>query len=142
MKGDNVVVCGGGMSGCELALELAEEGKKVTIVDMMPAVAQDAARFNGMTLMQKLAALSVDIKVNTKVVAFNENGVVAECNGESMVIPADTIVHAFGIKPNNELGFELMKKYPGIVQIIGDAEKVNCIYDAVHSGYNAGVSIY
>ena len=34
--GDTVVVCGGGLSGMESALELSNEGKKVTVVDMIP----------------------------------------------------------------------------------------------------------
>jgi heterodisulfide reductase subunit A-like polyferredoxin len=34
VKGDNIIVCGGGASGCDGALELAKDkGKKVTIVE-------------------------------------------------------------------------------------------------------------
>lgn len=141
VKGENVVVCGGGMSGCELALELAEAGKKVTIVDMLPSMANDAARFNGVTLMAKLNANGVRMLTNTRVKAFTPAGVVVEREGKEETLPADTAVHAFGIKPNNAFGLELMKAYPGIVQIIGDANKVNCIYDAVHAGYNAASSL-
>ena len=34
--GERVVVCGGGLSGTESALQLAMDGKKVTVVDMLP----------------------------------------------------------------------------------------------------------
>ena len=34
--GDNVVVCGGGLSGSECALGLAMQGRKVNVVDMLP----------------------------------------------------------------------------------------------------------
>jgi 2-enoate reductase len=34
--GDKVVVIGGGMIGCETAVWLAEQGKQVTVVEMMP----------------------------------------------------------------------------------------------------------
>lgn len=33
--GDNVVVCGGGITGLECALALAQEGKSVTVVDQL-----------------------------------------------------------------------------------------------------------
>ena len=37
IKGENIVVCGGGVSGCDGALEMASEmGKKVTVVEMLP----------------------------------------------------------------------------------------------------------
>ena len=141
VTGEKVVICGGGMSGCELALELAEKGKKAAVVDMLPTVAGDAARFNGITLMTKLAKLGVEIVTNTKVKEFAPDAVVAERDGKEIRIPADTIVHAFGIRPNNALGMEMLKAYPGKVLVIGDADKVNCIYDAVHAGYNAAASL-
>ena len=40
--GDEVVVLGGGLAGCEAAIHLAQEGKKVTIVEMRDELAQDA----------------------------------------------------------------------------------------------------
>ena len=37
--------------------------------------------------------------------------------------------------------YSTLSKYPGRVQIIGDADKVNCIFDGIHAGYNAGCSL-
>jgi len=141
VKGENIVVCGGGMSGCEFAVEMAEKGRKVTVIDMLPALATDAAMFNGFTLMTKMMTLGVSMLTDTKVKAFSDEGVVVERDGKEELIPADTAIHAFGISANNSLGKKLMGKYPGRVQIIGDAYKVNCIYDAVHAGYNAAQSL-
>lgn len=141
IKGDQIVVCGGGMSGCELALELAEAGKQVSVIEMKSRFATDAAAFNGMTLLTKMIKLGVKLCGDTKVKKFTEEGVVVEKDGEEITFPADTIVHAFGIRPNNTLAGELMKKYPGIVTVIGDAKRVNCIYDAVRDGYYAATSL-
>lgn len=141
VKGDNVVICGGGLSGCELALELSENGKKVTVIEMKSRFAADAAAFNGMTLLTKLYQKGVRLCADTTVKSFGTEGVVAEKDGQKIVYPADTVVHAFGMKPNSELGDKLMDKYPGIVQVIGDARKVRCIYDAVRDGYNAALSL-
>ena len=139
--GENIVVCGGGLSGCEIGLELAQAGKKVTVVEMREKLAVDAAAFNGWALQTKLAMAGVNMLTNTTVKKFASEGVVVEKDGEEMVLPADSVVHAFGIRSDEALGFELMKKYPGRVQIIGDANAVNCIFDAVHDGYNAAMSL-
>lgn len=141
VKGENVVVCGGGMSGCELALELAEAGKKVTVIEMKSRFAADAAAFNGMTLLTKLSQYGVQLCADMKVKSFGAEGVVVEKDGQEKVYPADTVVHAFGMRSNGRLGEKLMEKYPGIVQIIGDAKKVRCIYDAIRDGYNAALSL-
>lgn len=141
VKGDTVVVCGGGMSGCELALELAQQGKKVTVLDAMPMLAKDCVMINLMNLMREMYMNGINMMPNTKVIKFTEDGVLVETEEGEKLLPSDTAVHAFGIKSVNEFGFELMKKYPGRVLIIGDANKVNCIYDAVHSGYQAASSL-
>lgn len=140
-KGDRIAICGGGLSGCELALELAEAGKKVTVIEMRDSFAVDAAAFMGMVLFRKLNELGVEMLANTTVKSFNAGGVVVENNGAERLIEADTCIHAFGLRPNDALGLELMAKYPGRVQIIGDADKVNCIFDGIHAGYNAGCSL-
>lgn len=112
VKGKNVVVCGGGMSGCELGLELAQAGKKVTIVEMREKLAVDAAAFNGWNLMVELSANGVVQMANTTVKKFSEDGVVVEKDGEETVLPADTVIHAFGIRSEDGLVMELMKMYP------------------------------
>lgn len=140
-NGEKIVVCGGGLSGCELALELAEDGKNVTLVEMRDKIAVDAANFNGWVLQIKLAKAGVKILTDTVVKKMSIDGVTVDNAGTETLLPADSIVHAFGIRSENALGIELMKKYPGRVQIIGDANAVNCIFDAVHDGYNAAMSL-
>lgn len=142
IQGENIVVCGGGLSGCELALELAEDGKKVSVIEMRDKFAPDAATFAGWVLMMKLAGNpNITLIPNTKVMEINDAGVVVEENGATKTIPCDMAVNAFGMRSENELGMKMMQKYPGKVSIIGDANKVKCIFDAVHDGYNAGTSL-
>lgn len=55
IKGDKIVVCGGGESGCGGALELAKDyGKSVTIVEMMDDCARDAMFINKISLFAAL----------------------------------------------------------------------------------------
>ena len=65
--GENVLVAGGGLTGCDTALFLAQEGKKVTIVEMLPNVAFDLnpmSRPALLTCFQKTALASLPIQLS------------------------------------------------------------------------------
>ena len=70
---------------------------------------------------------------NAKVLEFTGDGVVIEEASGVRTLPCDTAVHAFGMRSYNALGKELADKYPDKVEIIGDANKVGCIFDAVRA---------
>ncbi|MBN2080443.1 MAG: FAD-dependent oxidoreductase, partial [Spirochaetes bacterium] len=53
--GQRVAVIGGGMIGAETANHLAHHGKRVTIVEMLPAVAQDEQEYVRLFLLKELA---------------------------------------------------------------------------------------
>ena len=43
--GSHTVIIGGGLVGCELALDLAENGKQVTILEALPEILSAGHRF-------------------------------------------------------------------------------------------------
>ena len=142
IKGDNIVICGGGLSGCEAALELAEEkGKNVTIVEMLGEVAKDAMFINKITLFNKLAENNVTILTNTKVVGITDEGVEVETADGKKFLPADTIISSFGMKPLTEVADKISAKYHNKTRKVGDLYKLGKIGDAIRQGYYAGSSI-
>lgn len=140
-KGNEIVVIGGGLAGSDLALELAENGKKLTILEAGPQIGVGSFGMNIMSLMQRLAVNNVVLYPNTVATKISADGVEAMCEDNKLVIPADTVIYASGIQPENSLGISLMKRYPGIVQLIGDARNGSNVFDAVHDGYNAALSL-
>ncbi len=77
--GENIVICGGGSTGCDGALEIASEmGKKVTIIEMKENCAEDAMFINRISLMNALAANNVTMITQAKVTAITETGVAIE----------------------------------------------------------------
>jgi len=52
--GNSVAIIGGGLVGCELALELAKEGKKVTLIEALPEVAMGEATLNKIAIVKLL----------------------------------------------------------------------------------------
>lgn len=142
VPGDSVVVCGGGLSGCDTALELAMQGKKVTVVEMMSACARDVMPINRITLDRMLAERHVTLLTDEKVVAMRGTGVTAERkDGTRREIPADTIVTAFGQEPNPALPDAILAKYSCKTVVVGDADKVCKAGHAIREGFYAAMSI-
>ncbi len=73
--GDRVVVVGGGLVGCEMALDLAQKGKKVTILEALPkimAVNGPICSANKEMLEELLPFHGVNIICNAKVTGFKD----------------------------------------------------------------------
>lgn len=152
--GDKVVVVGGGLSGCDYALELAMEGKKVTIVEMLDKLAPitnlPASRlaayekldtYNRIALLQKLAEYGVEVLTNHKVLEFTKTGVqVKDDKGKIHDLKADTVVYSLGMKSSSEIVDKVCEKYP-TARPIGDCTKVAQIGETVREGFFAGWSI-
>ncbi len=142
VKGENIVICGGGLSGCDAALEFAsEKGKNVTVVEMMSECAKDAMFINKITLFNRLAENNVQLLTDTKVIAVNNEGVVVEGKDGQKTIPADTVISAFGMRPDRSIADIIDSKYHNKVRKIGDVFKLGKIGDAVREGYFAGSTI-
>lgn len=142
IKGDNIVVCGGGLSGCDVALELAsEKGKKVTVIEMTEECAKDAMFINKITLFNQLAKNNVTLMTNTKVVSIDEDGVHVETSKGEKIVKADTIISAFGMKQLTDIADIIDSKYHNKTRKIGDLYKIGKIGNAIREGYYAGSSI-
>ncbi len=143
IKGEHIVVCGGGASGCDCALELASEmGKKVTIVEMLPECGKDVFFVNKISLFGALAANQVQILTNTKVVAIDETGLTIEKeDGSQEKLEADTIISAFGMKIDQTVVNAIKAKYHIKTRVIGDSNKLGKIGEAVRDGFYAAMSL-
>ena len=143
LKGDNIVVCGGGASGCDGALEMAKDlGKKVTIVEMMDECAKDAMFINKISLFNQLAQYQVKILTGTKVVSIEADGLLVEKkDGTQEKIAADTIVNAFGMRPDLTTVNAVKEKYHMKTRVVGDSVKLGKIGDAIRDGFGAAASL-
>lgn len=135
--GQKVVVCGAGLSGSECALSLAMEGKDVTLVDMIAEenFYQDLVFFNRPTLTRLLAENNVKLMGCVTVQEFCEDGVIVKnAQGACIKLACDTAVTAFGLKPDKAAVSELTEIIPETI-VIGDADKVGVIGDAINQAY-------
>lgn len=139
--GKRVVIVGGGMVGSETASHLANHGKEVTIVEMLPELATDENARVRYFLLKDLAERKVTTYVNSTVKEVLDGALAIEREGEQEKIgPFDTVVLAMGAEPCNDLRTSLEGKVAKLI-IIGDALNVRKALDAVREGYLAGLEI-
>lgn len=136
--GKRVVVCGGGLSGMECALGLAMEGKRVTVVDMIPAerFAHEATPHTRGMLLSLLDSYGVEKVGDSRVCAFCDKGVeIEDRNWRKRILKADNAVTAFGMKKNDSL-YQEMKELLPEVYAIGDCDLVRNIKRANQQAFH------
>ncbi|UCG82506.1 MAG: FAD-dependent oxidoreductase [Dehalococcoidia bacterium] len=133
--GESVVVLGGGLVGCETALYLAQQGKKVTIVEILGSLARDMFAINRMHLMKLLIDSGVRILMETTVSEITDDGVVIiDKDGKNNKLESDSVVLALGLKPNRDLA-DALGDTVSETRIIGDCVEPRKVMDAVWEGF-------
>lgn len=135
--GHRVVVAGGGLSGADLALELAEAGHEVTIVEMAPELAADMLALNKIPLVRGLLEHGVQILTGHTVTAIDDSGVTVEGPGGERHLDADTVVTAFGVRPAAALGDALGDR----ATAVGDCVQPAKVGEAINAGYLAALTL-
>lgn len=135
--GDKVVVVGGGLVGCEMALDLAQKGKKVTILEALPkimAVNGPICSANKEMLEELLPFHGVDIICNAKVTGFKDGAVSYEADGKAEKLDADSVILSVGYRSADELYHELEFDVADLY-LLGDAGKVSNIMYAIWDAF-------
>lgn len=162
IKGQNILVVGGGLTGIEIACDLGRQGKHVTVVETCDTILNSygisAANYN--MLMEMLDYYAVNVLTSTTVTKY-ENGI-AEllttvknfpniANRAKLMftagpsgIPkpskfkADHIVVSVGYLSDRKLYNELKDKK---VHLIGDADKPENVMKAIWDAYDAARNV-
>lgn len=133
-----VVIAGGGCAGSGGADFLSDNGKEVTIVEMMNDCALDEELITRLALMARLKEKHVQMMTGHIIRRFiPEGAVVADKDGKESTIPADFIVLAFGAESYNPLEKKAREKFQE-VHVVGDARQPKKIREAIEAGFFAG----
>ena len=117
--GENVVIIGGGLTGCEIAYELFLNGKKPVIVEMQDDLitTKGICLANTSYLRDCFKTNKVPVHLETGVTEIRADSVtVKHKDGTTEVIPADSVILSIGYKPA-----PIAEKG---VHIVGDASSV------------------
>ncbi len=138
--GSRVVVLGGGLAGCECAIQLGMDEKDVTVVEMRDVLAPDANIRNRPILLKKLDEYASVLTSTVGEEICDEGLFVRSASGEKTLVKADTVILAVGQRPNRDSVQELLHTAP-FVRVVGDASHVSNITNAVYEGYHAALDI-
>ena len=130
MKG-RIAVIGGGTIGSEIALELAERGNAVHLIEITDRLNAKGNMLYRIAIRQHMEKCgTLHAMVETRCKEIRADGIVVEKDGQEQFIEADHILLATGLHSRRELA----QSFYGITQdtfIIGDSNRVGNVKDAV-----------
>ena len=135
---ESVVVVGGGLVGLETADYLAAQGRRVTLVEMLPEVGADMDVLARTMLLKRLGDQGVKIHTNVRVRSFTAEAAVAEkisqTDSQEFSFPIETVVVAVGVSANRELADGL--EGSGVeYHVVGDAVEPRRVLEAVREAF-------
>ena len=137
---DQVVVFGGGLAGCECAIHLGQEGKQVHLVEMRTELAPDANVRHRPLLLKEIEKY-VTVHTGCRGLEVRPDGVLCETEDKQQIlVPGTSVICALGQRSRTALVDSLRDSAP-FVRVIGDANRVSTITNAVYEGYHAAIDI-
>ena len=136
--GENVVVVGGGLTGCEIAYNLYLQGKKPTIVEMQNDLICGAGicLANSSYLRDFFKTNQVPVLLETGLKKIEKGSVVvAAKDGTETIIPADSVILSVGYRPAP------LAAKSAHVHVIGDAAKVGNLRTAIWRAWDVAMKL-
>ncbi|CAG9000854.1 MAG: NADH oxidase [Candidatus Celerinatantimonas neptuna] len=140
--GQRIVIIGGGLSGCEVALYLAEQGKQVHIIEMSHDLAIQGNDSHRRALIPRMkASENLSWSLNASVNEINTDAVkyVAE-DGLEYTEFCDMTLFATGMKSRGEIVESLRDSVDWFVPV-GDCVAPRLVRDATYEGMSAALDL-
>ncbi len=138
--GDSVVVLGGGLAGCECAVHLGMEGKKVELVEMRDTLAPDCNIRHRPILMRKVAEFTTAHTEYAGQKITSEGVICKDKDGNEVLVPGKTVVCAVGQRANRA-DVDALRYCAPFVREIGDCIRPANITKAIYEAYHAALDI-
>ena len=141
--GDRVAVIGGGLTGCEIAYELAKSGKTPIIIEMLDNILKvpGLCAANKNMLIDLLKYYNVEIHTDAVAKKITSKGIDIDEAGTELFIEADSVINAAGYDSYCMLTPNTYKEVAPEVYLIGDCKCVGNLMGVVHSAYEVALKI-
>ena len=136
--GPDVIIVGGGQTGCEIAYDLILKGKKPQVVEMMEDLiaVPGVCLANSSFLREMLAFKKTPIYLNTCVQEIRKDGVtVKDKDGKIFDLKADHVITALGYEPAP------LVTSGRKVHLVGDANKVGNLRTVIWRAWDVCMKI-
>jgi len=135
--GENVVVIGGGSVGLETAELLVDQGKNVTVIEMLEEILADMSPVLKGGLLNRISKSPIKVFTCEKVMEIKDHVVITD---KQTIDKVDTIILSVGYKANNSLITQLQESNVDF-KVIGDAIKPRKIYNAIKEGFEIAYNL-
>ncbi len=136
--GDNVCVIGGGLTGCEIAYDLALKGKKVSIVEMKnDLIAQKGVCLaNSSYLREWFKWKNVPVYLETSLNKVCEGYVICkDKDGNEIKIECDSVISSAGYISNP------LTQEKGKIHLVGDCKQIGNLRTVIWRAYEISMKI-
>ncbi len=136
--GETVAVIGGGLTGCEIAYELALQGKKPIIVEMKnDLIAQKGVCLANSSYLREWFALhNIPVYLETTLKGVKEDSII--CNSKEygeIKVDCDSVISSAGYIPAP------LEKKSKRVHLVGDCKQIGNLRSVIWTAYKEAMSI-
>lgn len=131
--GDTVAIIGGGLTGCEIAYDLALKGKKAIIVEMQDDILKimGLSAANSGMLREIIRYYGIDVYTCAQLKEITDDGIMVNTETGDMFISADFVIVSVGYDSYNPFG-----NGADNIHVIGDANKVGNLLTVIEQAYD------
>ena len=136
--GENVVIIGGGLTGCEIALDLFRKGRHPVIVEMKDDLiaVKNMCLANTSYLRDCFKTNKVPVYLNASVKAIREGSVlILDENKNLVTLPADSVIMSVGYHPTP------LAEEGKHIHLLGDCRKVGNVRSAIWGAWDIAMKI-
>ena len=136
--GDRVIVIGGGLTGCEIALDLYNKGKTPVIVEMKNDLiaAKGVCLANSSYLRDFFELNKVEVHLETAVKEITDTGIkAADKDGKNLEIKGDSVILSVGYIPAPAA------KKSARTHLVGDCETVGNLRTVIWRAWDVAMKI-
>ncbi len=141
--GNNVLIAGAGLTGCEAALRFLQSGKRVTLIDALPReeLGSGSSPINAYAIFNMLAEGNVDLRTQTRLIdVTQDHAIVAKDDREEGLI-FDTLVLSLGTKVDTE-AIDRFRTAVAECYVVGTCNgKSGTVWNATTSAFDAAMAV-
>jgi len=141
--GDNILIAGAGLTGCEAALRFLRSGRKVTLIDALPReqLGSGSSAINAYALFDLLAESNVDLRTQTELIDITQDYAIVARDGREEGLVFDTVVLSLGIKVDTE-AISRLRAAVAECYVVGNSNgKSGTVWNATTSAFDAAMAV-
>jgi len=141
--GDNVLIVGAGLTGCETALRFLQSGRRVTLIDALPKeeLGSGSSPINAYAIFNELTEYNVDLRTRTKLVDATKDHAIVVKDGREDGLRFDTLVLSLGTRVETE-AIDRFRTAAAECYVVGTSNgKSDTVWNATTSAFDAAMAV-